>query len=88
MQTTITDADIQALRREARAAGDTAQVALCDLALTLAELRAEQEMDDAGVEDTDFQRAFGRPISERLAEAQQAWDLCEAAIRAAEAMDD
>lgn len=81
----ITDTDIRSLRREAASAGDTAQVDLCDLALTLSELRAEAEADDAGVEDTDFQRAHGRPV---LAEAQAAWNACVEAIQAAEAMDD
>lgn len=84
--TRITDADIMDLRREARLAGDAAQVELCDLALGLSDLRAEQEMDDAGHGDTDFQRAFGRPLATRLAEAQAAWDACVQAIEAAEAM--
>lgn len=83
-----TTADIQALRREALAAGDTAQVDLCDLALSLPDLRAEQQAEDAGHEDTDHQRAFGRPIEERLAEAYAARDACEAAIQAAEALAD
>lgn len=86
--TKITDADIMDLRREARLAGDTAQVELCDLALGLSELRAEQEMDDAGHDDTDFQAAFGAPVATRLAAAQAAWDACTEAIRAAEAMDE
>lgn len=86
--TRITDSDIMDLRREARLAGDAAQVELCDLALGLSDLRAEQEMDDAGHEDTDFQAAFGRPLATRLAEAQAAWNACVAAIEAAEAMDE
>lgn len=99
MTTTIRPADIRFLRTDAAEAGDMEQVRLCDLALTLSDLRAEAEADDAGVEDCgddsgaycgetashhggDFARA---PIAIRLAAAQRAWDLCVAAIRAAEA---
>lgn len=76
------DREIRDLRREAVAAGDAAQVKLCDLAVQLGRRLAVAEADEAGVEDGDG------PRGATLAECVEAWQACREAVESAAAMVD